>query len=225
MPELRNGRAGLWGNRRDCRRLTARLDNSTARECGGSMRNKGIDISLPSAPVVLRTNHEALRHNLHCRDLGSLSSLRSDRGSHRAGAPITGVSLNRTHQRWMIMTRFAVVLASMSVFLMTAAAAYAQQGGTSSPPGAGSREFYFQHRMFHGGEVGLAFLVLFALIGFFAVLAFVVRVSSRGGRWRRGPYGGPWANRGSALNILEERFARGEIDKTEFEDKRKLLRQ
>jgi putative membrane protein len=125
----------------------------------------------------------------------------------------------------MIMTRFAVVLASMSVFLMTAAAAYAQQGGTSSPPGPGSREFYFQHRMFHGGEVGLAFLVLFALIGFFAVLAFVVRVSSRGGRWRRGPYGGPWANRGSALNILEERFARGEIDKTEFEDKRKLLRQ
>jgi putative membrane protein len=131
----------------------------------------------------------------------------------------------RNHHWYMIMKRFAVALASMSVFLMTAAAAFAQQGGTSSPQGPGPREFYFHHRMFHGGGVVLAFLVLFALIGFFAVLAFVVRVSTRGTRWRRGPNGGPWANRGSALNILEERLVRGEIDRAEFEDKRKLLRQ
>jgi putative membrane protein len=123
----------------------------------------------------------------------------------------------------MIMKRLAVALAPVSVFLMTTAVAFAQQGGTSSSQGPIPREFYFHHR-FHGGGVVLAFLVLFALIGFFAVLAFVVRVSTRGTRWRRGP-AGQWANRGSALNILEERFARGEIDKTEFEDKRKLLRQ
>jgi putative membrane protein len=34
--------------------------------------------------------------------------------------------------------------------------------------------------------------------------------------------GGPGRSR-AALDILDERFARGEIDKAEFEEKRKLL--
>lgn len=33
----------------------------------------------------------------------------------------------------------------------------------------------------------------------------------------------PYGHRRAALDILEQRFARGEIDKAEFEDKRKLL--
>ena len=118
------------------------------------------------------------------------------------------------------MKRFVPALASMMVFLTTAVA-FAQQSGTTPAPGPGPRQLYFYHPAFHGGMVTLPFVILFALIGFFAVLGFVVRISTRGSRWRRGGWGQP--NMGSALNILEERFARGEIDKTEFEDKRKLL--
>lgn len=122
------------------------------------------------------------------------------------------------------MRRLVAVLASVSIFLATAAA-FAQQGGTSTANQPGQRVLFFPHPMFHGGSVIVAFVILFALIGFFAVLGIVVRIAARP-RWRRGQYGrGEWghAMRGTALNILEERFARGEIDKAEFEDKRKLL--
>lgn len=119
------------------------------------------------------------------------------------------------------MKRISAALATVTVLLMTAVA-FAQQGGSTPAPGPGPRGFYFYHPpMVHGGAIILPFLILFALIGFFAVLGFVVRISTRGARWRRGGLGQP--NAGSALNILEERFARGEIDKTEFQDKRTLL--
>lgn len=44
---------------------------------------------------------------------------------------------------------------------------------------------------------------------------YLVRGSSHGAM--------PPASRGNALGILEERFARGEIDKEEFEERRRLL--
>lgn len=120
------------------------------------------------------------------------------------------------------MNRFSTALALMTI-LFTTTAVFAQQSGPSSP-GPGPRQFYFYHHsMFHGAAVILPFVILFALIGFFAVIGFVVRISVRGPRWRRGGWGRP--HMGSALSILEERFARGEIDRTEFEDKRKLLSQ
>lgn len=119
------------------------------------------------------------------------------------------------------MKWFTAVLGPVLVFFTTVAA-FAQQGGTTPAPGPGPRGFvFYPHPMFHGGGVILGFLVLFALIGFFAVLGLVVRIVTRRPGWQRGGWGQP--NMGSALSILEERFARGEIDKTEFEDKRKLL--
>lgn len=117
--------------------------------------------------------------------------------------------------------RITTILGPVMVLFSTTAA-FAQQGGTTPAPGPGPRGFmFYPPPMFHGGAIILPFLILFALIGFFAVLGFVVRISTRGTRGRRSGWSQP--NRGSALNILEERFARGEIDKAEFEDKWKLL--
>jgi len=54
---------------------------------------------------------------------------------------------------------------------------------------------------------------MLALIGLVAIFVWMVDWVSGGGQRRR-----------SALDILDERFARGEIDRTEYEEKRKLIR-
>lgn len=70
--------------------------------------------------------------------------------------------------------------------------------------------------------------MIFGPIMMIAVLAAAVAVVVLIVRWLSGPSSGatPPTERQSkktALEILEERFARGEIDKDEFEEKRKLL--
>ena len=43
-------------------------------------------------------------------------------------------------------------------------------------------------------------------------------------RWLGGGVGiAPWARGRAALQILQERFARGEIDKDEYEERRRIL--
>jgi uncharacterized membrane protein len=59
--------------------------------------------------------------------------------------------------------------------------------------------------------VGPIFALL-ALIGFVAIFVWMVQWASGGGERRR-----------SALDILDERLARGEIDKSEYEEMRKLI--
>ena len=59
--------------------------------------------------------------------------------------------------------------------------------------------------------IGGPFILLFALIGVIAVIMWVVQWAGDSRRSR------------TALDILNERFARGEIDKTEYEEKRKLM--
>ncbi len=59
--------------------------------------------------------------------------------------------------------------------------------------------------------IGGPFILLFAVIG---VIALIVWVWQWAGDLRRSR---------TALDILNERFARGEIDKTEYEEKRKLM--
>jgi len=66
--------------------------------------------------------------------------------------------------------------------------------------------------------VGLI-LVLLACIGAAAIFVWLVRWATRGY-----PFYEQGVRRGhAALDILEERFAKGEIDKAEYEEKRKLI--
>jgi putative membrane protein len=61
-----------------------------------------------------------------------------------------------------------------------------------------------------------------------AILVWVLRLAfgcRRYGRWqRRGPWNGPW-QQNSALDLLKERYAKGEIDKKEFDEKKKDLQE
>lgn len=75
-----------------------------------------------------------------------------------------------------------------------------------------------------GGWYGMIFGPLFMILVLAVVIAAVVLLV----RW----IGGPWQGAGSphqpphartALDILDERYARGDIQKDEFEEKRRLI--
>ncbi len=69
--------------------------------------------------------------------------------------------------------------------------------------------------------------MIFGPVMMLAVLAIIVVAVVLIVRWLGGGYPSPQTGRRSpenaALDILKERFARGEIDKEEFEEKRRLL--
>ncbi len=75
-----------------------------------------------------------------------------------------------------------------------------------------------------GGWYGMIFGPLFMIL-FLAVLVAVVAILVR---WVGGPWHGAmpphqFPSVRTPLDILKERFARGEIDKAEFEDRRRVL--
>lgn len=78
--------------------------------------------------------------------------------------------------------------------------------------------------MWSGGTYGMIVGPLFMILVLAVVIAAVlITVRSSGSPWQgpTPPYYPP-ASR-TALDILKERFARGEIDKSEFEDRRRVL--
>jgi len=81
------------------------------------------------------------------------------------------------------------------------------------------------HMMWGTGWYGsMIFMPLFMLLMLAVVIAVAVLVvRSLGGPWRgMAPPHYPPAGR-AALDILKERYARGEIDKNEFEERRRVI--
>ncbi len=69
---------------------------------------------------------------------------------------------------------------------------------------------------------GMFFAPIIMIIWLVIVIVVAVAVI----RWLQGGTGGPLLSLGGrkrALEILEERFAKGEIDKDEFQEKKRLL--
>ena len=94
---------------------------------------------------------------------------------------------------------------------------------TASPVGLaqGQGEYYGPHMMW-GGYYGMFFGPLMMIV-FIAVAVVVVVLLVR---WLGGPGHGGALHQPpgkTPLDILKERFARGEIDNQEFEERRRLL--
>ncbi len=110
-----------------------------------------------------------------------------------------------------VLPGLTIAAAAATAWLLVPAAAFADSTGDGH---------YGAHGMWGGGWIGMlfGFLMMAAVIAaIVALVIFVVRVVGGQGR----PAGGGGSR--AALDVLEARFARGEIDSQEFEERRRLL--
>ena len=137
-----------------------------------------------------------------------------------------------------LLAAFAVSL----VFAVAALPALAQQQGQAAP-NVPVAPYGYGHMLWGGQEsgwhpfmvVGPVFVLLFvllAIIGVMVIFVWLVRWATRdypfyghGSHHGHGgcPCCGGHGHGRAAIDILDERFAKSEIDKAEFEEKRKLL--
>jgi putative membrane protein len=80
-------------------------------------------------------------------------------------------------------------------------------------------DYHGPHMLWEGGWMLLGPLMMITFIALIvAVVVLMLRWFSNRGA------GAPTPPQGKALEILKERFARGEIDKEEYEERRRILR-
>ncbi|ODU54693.1 MAG: hypothetical protein BGO51_02885 [Rhodospirillales bacterium 69-11] len=117
------------------------------------------------------------------------------------------------------MGRHRTIAATLAGGLLAVAApAVGMAQAPAAPYGYGPR------MMWDGGGYGMLFGPLFMILALVAAIATVVVLV----RWLGGPSYGPHHHHAlppgrTPLDILKERFARGEIDKAEFEERRRIL--
>jgi putative membrane protein len=117
-------------------------------------------------------------------------------------------------QRWSYV--LITVLCAISGFLISISAnVWAEQA---------RGDYYGSHMMWNGGWYGMFFGPFLMIIFIGIAVAVVVLLV----RWLGGSTPGIGSSKPSTrdpLDILKERFARGEIDKEDFEERRKVLRE
>jgi putative membrane protein len=113
-----------------------------------------------------------------------------------------------------------IVVALMAALPLVPGAAWAQ----AQTPSDIERYGWGPHMMgWGGGWYAMIFGPLFMILFLAALVAIVViLVRWLGGPWQ-GTIGHQFPPARTPLDILKERFARGEIDKAEFEDRRRVL--
>lgn len=114
-----------------------------------------------------------------------------------------------------------VAVAPAAALVLAPALSWAQ---TPAEPDKYEWGSHMSHMMRDGGWYGMIFGPVFMILVLAAVIAVVVLLV----RWLGGPWYGPQPPYHpppgrTPLDILKERFARGEIDKDEFEERRRVL--
>ncbi|MHA1554021.1 MAG: SHOCT domain-containing protein [Alphaproteobacteria bacterium] len=113
---------------------------------------------------------------------------------------------------------------NLSTFLVAAGAAMAPLHALAQQATETTRYGHGPHMWgWGGGGYGMFIGPFFMIVVLAAIIALVVLLV----RWLGGPWSVAQSSRqlqaGRALDILKERYARGEIDKEEFEARRRVL--
>jgi putative membrane protein len=154
-------------------------------------------------------------------DVGRHAGVIEYQGRSRHGVPIEIRSRHGTAARWskkVMRISNAVAAAAGATVGLLPTWAWAQG------PSELDRYAYGPHMMWWGGGwygMMLGPLLMILVLAIVIALA-VLLVRWLGGPWQAaGPHQAPPAR--TPLDILKERFARGEIDKEEFEERRRVL--